>query len=524
MRRSRVRVAVVVAAVTVGCAGVAAPATGADDSSSDPINDAIYDVSRTAAFVGAPRIYTQAQRYADDGLDMRFASRSFANWLWDPYWGGSDESSRSGKFVWDEGKGVSVLALFAHSNAGFMNTEGRSPFSQLIAQWDANFDPVDGGCSPCVTPGPGDAYVSQYVPGIDIDKVRLAIFDGCYTARTDLNGGNLAIAAARNGADAVVAYSGLVTAPVTPSASTDPATTNYYSNYHANRLGYHLKQGDTVETALKRALTDVIAKHGKAHGYDNYRVIGSVARPGAVRLMPAGWGQPGTASPDAGIYWTPTPGVTPFGSISELTPTTSELSETDSGAMRTVNTVQGVEYRLDANGRLYDLSAPTASGGEVSFTLDEASERALKFVERHTEEFDSTWTKAEQSALSHVAGDAIARFVWRPVLAKHPGPRVVTVEIDRRTGAVTYYSDVRARGWTEEFRVSGQEAIEAVRSATGAPAEAGEASAVPDTWHYSRWIVTVDHGFRSVGGRAVPHVDTAVVDARTGQVQQIGRS
>ncbi|MDQ0757666.1 PepSY domain-containing protein [Streptomyces canus] len=159
--------------------------------------------------------------------------------------------------------------------------------------------------------------------------------------------------------------------------------------------------------------------------------------------------------------------------------------------------------------------AQDSTSGELSLDAAEVRAAAEEFVGRNGPGWSADWEVAEES-VSHVAGDAVTLLRWRPTEAGHPGVREVTVEVDRRTGAVTYLSAARGTAGTAGFVVTAEEAVAAARAAIGD--DHGTATATPDTWDISRWTVTVDRGLTGRPGAETPDVERVTVDARSGAV------
>ncbi|MBA2944859.1 PepSY domain-containing protein [Streptomyces himalayensis] len=232
-----------------------------------------------------------------------------------------------------------------------------------------------------------------------------------------------------------------------------------------------------------------------------------------MKLKPAGAGEPLDSDPLA------TEAFPGFAQLTLVTTTTS--TGPDGTEVADVITAEGVLYRARPDGTVLDAMGTPTTSGEVALSTDQARETAQRFAEANLLGFTTDWQIVADEPISHLAGDALQLLRWRPVDAGKAGAREVTVEIDRRTGAVVYFSATgggadAGEEPTAAFAVSESEAVAAAREAVGD--DRGIATAVADTWQTSRWIVTVDRGLTGRPEALVHDVDRIEIDARTGAV------
>lgn len=88
----------------------------------------------------------------------------------------------------------------------------------------------------------------------------------------------------------------------------------------------------------------------------------------------------------------------------------------------------------------------------------------------------------------------------------------MTVEVDRRTGAVVFLSAAEPKERsTEKFAISKEEAVDTARKNPGG----GELkSARADFWERPRWTVTIDQR----DGEPTPRLVKVTVDGESGEV------
>lgn len=440
------------------------------------------------------------QRY-HDRLDTRYSAISLTDAAQSMgYTATGDTNGRHVDDVFLDGIGSAVLGLFGHSNAGIFQTdEGATNAEDSIL--------AAGTTTDVVSPYVNVRFLTEYLPYAEVDDMRLLVLAGCDTALAG-SWGDFNKAAVSRGVDSVISFSDLVYYPATTSG-TPIGSTDYSGNYFWGRFSYHARTGATISTALARARTDLVAKEGRAGGWDTYVIRGAVSSPGSVRLNPAGPGQPWNSDPLATL---------PFSTFAQLTPVATTTSRgTDGTELTNVTTAEGVLYRTRPDGTVLDaVGAPTASG-EITFSAEQARAAAQRFAQANIPGFAADWELIADEAISHLDGDALQLLRWRTVQAGRAGAHEVTIEIDRRTGAVTYLSDTRGTATDGGFVISVEDAIAIARRSLGS--QAGAATAVADTWHTSRWIVTVDRGHQGPAGMPVfRNVDRIEIDAHTGTV------
>ncbi|MBT2404929.1 hypothetical protein J7F00_15555 [Streptomyces sp. ISL-21] len=444
-------------------------------------------------------------RRFNDGLDTRYSATSFTGAAQSMgYTATGYTNGRQVDDVFNDGAGSAVLGLFGHANAGIFQTDEGATDSQdsILAA---------GTTTDVVSPYANLRFLTEYLPYADVDDMRLLILAGCDTAQSGI-WGDFNKAAASRGIDSVITFADLVYYPGT-AAGTAISTTNYSGNYFWSRFSYHVTTGASVSTALARARTDLVVREGNAGGWDKYVIRGAVANPGGVVLKPAGAGQPLDSQPLA-TQPVPTPA---FSGFTQLTPVASTSSEGPDGAEVTnVTTAEGVQYRTRADGSVLDAVGTPTTSGETSLSPERARETALRFLQDNVAGFSADWQFVDDEAVSHLDGDALRLLRWRAVEAGQAGTREVTVEIDRRTGAVVYLSAAGGQADAASFPVSRDDAIAAARAAVGD--DHSPATAVGDTWDTSRWTVTIDRGLAGRSDAQVPDVEQVQVDALTGAV------
>lgn len=439
-------------------------------------------------------------RRFNDGLDSRYSVTSFtsaANAM--GYDAKGYTNGRSANNTFNDGIGAAVLGLFGHSNAGIFQTdEGPTDAEDAIL--------AAGTATHVVSPYANLRFVSEYFPYLEVDDMRLMVLAGCYTSLSD-SWGNFNDAAVSRGVDSMITFSDLVYFPAT-SSGTSISLTNYSGNYFWDRFGYHAKTGVTINTALSRARSDLVAKEGKAGGWDKYVIRGAVSNPAGVRLKPAGNGEPLNSQPLATL---------PFTAFGQLTPTATTSTEGPDGAELTdVTTAEGVQYRQRQDGTVLDAVGTPSTEGEVTLTAAQARAAAAEFAAANVPGFGTDWRLTADETVSHIEGDAVRLLRWRTVADSRDAAREVTVELDRRSGAVVYFSAAQGTADTAAFPVTAAQAEATARELTGDHTTAATVTA--DTWHASRWTVTFDRGLAGWSKAPVPDVDRVEIDARTGKV------
>lgn len=430
------------------------------------------------------------QRY-NDGLDSRHATSSFVDASKAVGYGGRAwNSGRDATSAWTDMRSAAIVGFFGHANAGvFQVDEGATnDTDQFIG---AGFE------TDVVSQSPTMRWWGEYLPYADVDDVKLAVLAGCYTSKSDDYFGKFADIGARKGVDAVIGFNGLV---YYPSKCTDCA---YSGNYFWQRFSLYARRGNTISVALDKGRTDLIAKEGSGGGWGTHRIGGSVASPGSVRLDPADDGEPATSQPL---------GMQPY-SLSSLSVSRATQQASPLGGTTEYDTTAGVSYRrLTDSGKVLDVTAPASYAGDVTLGLDEAEVIARDFVTSESHSL-ADWRLTESSTTAHADGQELASFEWRTLTPSGvPGAESTTVEVDRRTGAVTYLNHVWANPRVTEFRIDRAAALEVV--ARLVDVTGSDVTAARDVWDRPRWTVTVDRGLDGL----TPDVDRIVVDGSTGEV------
>lgn len=434
---------------------------------------------------------TVGQRY-QDGLDSRHSASSLTSAAKSVgYTGNAWTGGRSATNAWNDALSAQVIGYFGHANAGaFQVDEGATNATdQFIG---AGFE------TDVVSLDSRFRWWGEYWPFADVDDVKLAVMAGCYTANEDEIFGQFSEIGKRKGIDSVVGFAGLV---YYPANCTDCV---YSGNYFWDRFSVYAKNGNTVSNALSKAKTDLVAKEGDAGGWGAWRIGGSVTSPGSVKLKPAGSGTELTSHPA---------GISPY-TLSGLDITGAAPGTSAMGPTTEVDTGEGVSFRrLAETDELLDVTAPASTKGDTALTLEQAETAARTFMATEWRTLGTTWELVERASIDHSAGEKLASFQWRRVSADGVlGAAIAMVEVDRRTGAVTYFSHTRATPSATSFSVSEAEALDA--AAAVIDTARGDVSLVKDVWNRPRWTVTVDRGLDGL----VPDVDRVVIDGVTGEV------
>lgn len=436
------------------------------------------------------------QRY-NDGLDSRLSASTLISTTKSlGYTGSAWTAGRSADQAWNDALGAAVLGYFGHGNAGvFQVDEGASNAGDQFIGAGLETD--------LISLNPVVRWWSEYVPFQEVDDIRLAVLAACYTANADPDTGQFSAIGTSRGIDAVVGFTGLVYFPASAAGSA-ASTTNYSGNYFWSRFSAYAGAGNTVSMALSKARTDLVAKEGSAGGWQSYRIGGSVASPGSTKIRPAAPGEALTSQPlGVGAYSLAALDVT------AVVPGTSPL-----GATREYSTSQGISFRrLDGSGALLDVQAPVSTSGHVQHSIDDALAIARSFAADEAAAEVDHWSVVSSGPVSHGDGDALAGFTLRPLTVDGvPGAEAVEVEVDRRTGAVTYFAQTQADSEGGEFALTRDEAL--ALAAEHVDLAGADIQAVREVWNVSQWVLTVDRGLDN----GVPDVDRVVVDARTGEV------
>lgn len=440
-----------------------------------------------------------------DGLDTRHSAVALMNATRTlGYTSTAYSEGRSASEAWNDGKEAAVLGLFGHANAGLMRVgeAASEPDDEYITAGVISGEVLDFAYGK-VFELIGLSYTvkawTEYLPFIDVDDVRLAILGGCYTANGDALFGDFEDAGAAVGVDALIAFTDLVYNPSNCGANCVSA-----GNYFWDRFSAHIATGVSAGVAMSQARTELVAREGNAWGWDKYRITGTVADPAGTVLAPSGAGQPLTSQPLGG--------VSPFTSVSSLTEKHRSVEQSLLGSVLSVASNEGVNFRRDMQtGRLIDLYAP-ASTQDVPMLLTpaEAESVALAFLEEEGLTVDA-WAMSGDLT-NHGDGQALASFAWREVRRDGvPGGRQVSVEVDRKTGALTYFAAVEAPS-SAAFSIDPSQAIEAALAVASDPS--GRVTSTQDVWARPRYFVQIDHGH--ING--VPIVEVIEVDGQTGEV------
>lgn len=435
-----------------------------------------------------------------DGLDSRHAATSFMSSARTAgYTGTAYTNGRQVDAAWEDGLSAAVIGYFGHANAGYFQIkEGATAASDefMMAGSPADVVPLYQGFRGW----------SEYLPAVDVDDVKLAVLAGCYTANTDESTGmDFEEVGAEKGIDTVVAFPGLVYYPASCTACA------YSGNYYWERVGAHLAAGRSVSVALANARTELVSKEGSAGGWQSYRVTGSVAAPGNVKIKPAGPGEPLTSEPpaetaDATAAYT-LAGLTPVGAVEHA------------GGLEVTDTAEGVTLRREVTtGRLVDVVATASTGGEERLSSADAAERANAFLAQVTGAPELTFDAADAEVASHGEGESLLAFGASTPAREGGTAERVDLEVDRRTGAITYF------GWAVTGVVSTSREITRVEAERLAVAELPAGAQVTDVgvrdWDRAYWVVEARAEATSPVLRPSHH--RVLIDAADGRV--VGRT
>ncbi len=437
-------------------------------------------VPRDVRVAAAPLSAITIGRLFNDTMDTRLSAQRVADALTTSGYATSYRGGRSATDTWSDGQRSAVLALFGHSNAAIFQTdEGPTdPEDEIIAAGTtgtltaqtntagATGGLLDAGVS--IVPAHW-AFWKDYLPYVDVDDVLVAILAGCFTANTDPGLGNFLDVGRERGMDSLVGWTGLVFYP-----SGGCVDCNYSGNYFWDRFASYVPTGDTVSVALAKARADLVTKEGSAGGWDTWYVRGAAAFPADVRLAPASSGQPLNSKPF---------GIEPFHPLS--LPIANASPTSIGGSQFTdVQAQGGVFYRLDPSGDLVALIAPSSTQGTAELT--------------------------EQDALSRA-------WAWRSLLGGVPGPALLTIEVDARTGSVIYLVATDVKPEESAFALSRADAIRiAGRFAT----DWSRVDASQDVWGRPRWVVRL---YRDRDAR-FPDVTEVLVDGVTGSILSVRKT
>jgi hypothetical protein len=444
----------------------------------------------TGTASGAADVRSVARTY-HDGLDSRHSAAALVGAAKSVgYTGQAYTGGRASTDAWNDGLSASVLGYFGHANAGvFQVQEGANDASDqyIGAGVDTDVVSIDSNFR----------WWNEYIPFVDADHVRLAVLAGCYTANSHAAFGDFEVTGTKVGMDAVVAFPGLVYYPSTCTSCV------YSGNYFWDRFSTYAKAGNTVSVSLSRARTDLVAKEGSAGGWQAYRVTGSVSSPGSVKLTPPGDGELLTSRPT---------GVEPY-QLDDLTVVGRSHGTSPMGATIEHETAEGITFRrLESTGALLDVAAPASvTGADGPMSQAAARGAALEFAADHGIAI-GTDMELTSDVTDHGDEQHLAAFSWRSTTPRGlPGSRQVDMEVDLRTGSLTYVAVTEAPS-SGEFAVSQEQARDLVAAMT--PTHGAEVTVLGDVWHRPRWTVTVDRGLDG----PVPDVERFQIDAATGEV------
>lgn len=443
---------------------------------------AIASMSATSSAAGES--HSIGDRYLD-GLDSRHSASAIAQMASKAgYTATAAGDGRTADNAWNEALNSSLFGFFGHANAGVLQVKDRTGT-------DSDEFLGAGMASDLLPLYANYRFFTEFVPYVDVDDMRLAILAGCYTANTHPSLGDFEDVARSRGVDATVAFPGLV---YFPTKCTDCV---YSGNYFWDRFAVHYGSGATLTVSLSRARTDLVNKEGNGGGWGSYRITGSVAAPGSTKLRPRGDGAPLTSQPL---------GTSPY-TMGSLT-VTGVRALPDGQVEQT--TQEGVLIRRDAADQVIDVWAPSATSGESFVPTETLRATSHAFVTDVAGDHD--WTLAADEEVFHHEEERLHRFTWR---LDTPVPQVVDVEVDRRTGAVTYLARATAPHATR-----GTHVVTAAEAEQIALADIGADVRVMDveqfTWGGPLWVVrTRDDNDRDPLGAKFQEV---TVDGITGDI------
>lgn len=412
---------------------------------------------------------------------------------------------RSAEQAWNDGLGDAVFFVWGHGNAGQISTDQTGP-----GPYDREYLLAVYGLIPQRYDYTSNIHRwSDYLPYVDVDDMRLAIFAGCYTANVSPDFGSFGQIGKDTGVDSVIGFTDLLAAPA--NCGNDCL---HYGNYFWSRFGVYVQNGDTVEVALSKAGYDHYIKEGSYWGFDKYKIEGALANPGDVRLTPAAYGYEYDSQPVGYInsFYYGSLGTGPSG-IDGLTITSEQPFIIGNRQVWDYETTQGISYRLDAKtSELLWLTAPASTTGQGELTEEEARRAAVDFASRYISWFEESDGLVTTSRPHHLDSDNLFGYSWRISTASGPGPRWVDIEVDRRTGAIVHFSQAVASPSTTTLTVSQAEAIGIAQEAVGAATTV--VSAVSEVWNRPIWTVTLNRE----GDSLTPDFLWVVVDGQSGEV------
>lgn len=432
----------------------------------------------------------------EDGMDTRRSANDVAHAVNRVgYRTSSYLSGRSAQDAWGDARGTAVYGLFGHANGGQIQVgEGVTDASDQIIK-AGKIDTLDTSVG-------NVHYWKDYVPYLDVDFMKVAILAGCYTARRDPNDGDFTTMGPKMGMDAVLGFIDFVYYP------SGCVSCTYSGNYLWSRFAVYVEQGDTLQVAISKSVSDLEASEGDDAGWASWYFGGSVDEPEDVRLAPRDDGEGFTSQP-AGL------------DARAAGPGSKVERPVQVGAKnyRDYRFASGLAHRREADtGRLVWLQRAAKQRGRIR-----VSKRAARRAARTRAASEVPWFVGSRKRLvsnmsvRHGKGERIQRFVWRLMSNRALGPGMVKIEVDRRAGRVTSFSASRVRPRSRSFEVPRKAAIARARRAVGSR---GKVTARRDVWKSSRWVVTINRGRR--GG--FPDIVKVMIDGQTGHTLSISKT
>ncbi len=465
--------------------------------------------------------------YPSDGLNTSVAAQQVGSALTAiGYANTTYPSGRTAKQAWDDGANDAVFGVFGHANAGVISTD-EGPVSEYQLLYASC--PYGPYCYSLYQ----EKFWSDYLPFIYVDDMRLAILAGCDTANVHPVYGSFGQVGKERGIDSIIGFTDLIYSPANCGENC-----LYSGNYFWSRFAAYVRNGDTVVNALSKAGNDLYAREGSYQGYDKYKIEGALANPGDVRLVPAAYGEPYNSQPLGGSSSSSTSnlpsrpadillapsffgellnsqlvGPTDTFNLNGLTTSSEHPLTIDNRQVWDRETTQGISYRIDANTKeLLWLMAPASTTGQTKLTEDEAWRAASDFADRYVPWFEEADGVVTASRPNHLDGDELFGYSWRIGTVSGPGPRLVEIEVDRRTGAIVHYAQAVASPSVMALAISREDAISNAQEAVGTVTTVE--SAVSEVWNQPVWLVTLNRA----GENLTPDLLYIVIDGQTGEV------
>lgn len=464
----------------------------------------------TSPAVASEEATSLGKQYSD--TDSRYAARAMRERLAAlGYASTQDLNGRSALETYYSLRRSSVFFFSGHATGAFLLSNGSNvkgdPNHHWLSAGESNDLPACGGPAHSYLCDDRFAWVS-HAPYVALDDTRLLIAKGCDTADLFTESpdyGSFREISRGRGIDSFLGWRGTV---YSPAAGQPIEQTNYSGNYFAKRLAIYLARGRSYRVSVDRAITDLVAREGRAWGYQRYVFDGALSDPGSPTLRGAPAGRVGNGAPLSAV------GVGAATAVAPLAEATSTMSHPTYGAVSEHITADRLSYRMTAQGKLLDLSGVAANTGPEVTDHQGAQEAALEFIHRNVADLPRGLTLHRSGQISHMTGDSISEFEWRPRVDGIPGPRTIRVEVDRKTGRIVSFYDVAASSIAATFTVDRDAAV---KKAAALVAAGGAVTVEPDVWETSRWTVTFDRGVDDQGFR---DSDQVVIDATTGDVLQ----